>query len=127
MNPVAQPSQATAPARKPGKAAEQPFKYPMDRKFAEPDWTRLPGYRGTSQADWESALWQRKNTIKNLGELKEALGALLPDDLANAIDRDQRERATMSILITPHMVNTMDERDLWADPLRRYMLPAFDD
>src|SRR5947209_8214342 len=108
-------------------AADQPFKYPLDRAFVEPDWTRLPGYRGVSRADWESALWQRKNTVKNLAELKEVLGHLLPDDLAASIDRDQRERATMSLLITPHMINTFDERDLWADPLRRYMLPAFDD
>ena len=122
------PSGAAAPAaKKSGRAAQQPFKYPLERKFAEPDWTRLPGYQGVSQADWESALWQRKNTVKNLGELKAALGALLPDDLFAAMERDQRERATMSILITPHMLNTLDERDLWADPLRRYMLPAFDD
>jgi lysine 2,3-aminomutase len=25
------------------------------------------------------------------------------------------------------MLNTMNERDLWSDPIRRYMLPAFDD
>ena len=105
----------------------QPFKYPLDRAFVEPDWTRLPGYRGVSTADWESALWQRKNTVKNLRELKEVLGDLLPDDLALDLERDQRERATMSILITPHMLNTLDERDLRADPLRRYMLPAFSD
>src|SRR5262245_34456415 len=108
-------------------SAEQPFQYPLERAYAEPDWTRLPGYREVTRADWESALWQRKNTVKNLAELKEVLGALLPDDLAKSIERDQRERATMSLLITPHMINTLDERDLWTDPLRRYMLPAFDD
>ncbi|GAC1346162.1 MAG: lysine 2,3-aminomutase [Myxococcales bacterium] len=109
------------------KAAEQPFQYPLERAFVEPDWTRLPGYRGVSVADWENATWQRKNTVKNLRELKEALGGLLKDDLAASMARDQAERATMSILITPHMLNTLDERDLWGDPLRRYMLPAFDD
>src|SRR5437764_1013560 len=108
-------------------SAEQPFQYPLERAYAEPDWTRLSGYRTVTRADWESALWQRKNTVKNLAELKEVLGPLLPDDLAESIERDQRERATMSLLITPHMINTLDERDLWADPLRRYMLPAFDD
>lgn len=106
---------------------EQPFRYPVERPFEEPDWKRLPGYRKVSQEEWESALWQRRNTVKNLKELKEALGELLPDDLAASIERDQRERATMSVLITPHMINTMDEKDLWGDPLRRYMLPAFDD
>ena len=117
---------AAAPKQK-RKPGEQPFRYPLERAFLEPDWTRLPGYRGVSRADWESALWQRKNTVKNLAELKEALGKYLTDDLAASIERDIRERATMSMLVTPHMINTMDENDLWGDPLRRYMLPAFDD
>ena len=26
-------------------AAEQPFTYPLQREWAEPDWTRLPGFR----------------------------------------------------------------------------------
>jgi lysine 2,3-aminomutase len=105
----------------------QPFKYPPERQFIEPDWTRLPGYKGVSRQDWESAVWQRKHTVKNLKELKAALGHLLPDSLAESIAQDQRERATMSILITPHMLNTMNTDDLWADPLRRYMLPALAD
>jgi lysine 2,3-aminomutase len=117
---------AAAPKQK-RKPGDQPFRYPLERAFLEPDWTRLPGYRGVSRADWESALWQRKNTVKNLAELKEALGKYLTDDLAQSIERDIRERATMSMLVTPHMINTMEENDLWGDPLRRYMLPAFDD
>ena len=56
----------------------QPFVYPLKREFHEPDWTRIPGYRTASPADWGSALWQRKHTVKNLRELKETLGALLP-------------------------------------------------
>src|SRR5712692_1782111 len=107
--------------------ASQPFKYPLEREFVEPDWTRLPGYRAVTRADWESALWQRRHTVKNLRELRAALGPLLPDDLLASIERDQRERATMSLLIPPQMINTMNENDLWGDPLRRYMLPAFDD
>src|SRR5687768_2671840 len=101
----------------PGAPSEQPFQYPLERKFIEPDWTRLPGYRSVTVAEWESALWQRRHTVKNLKELKQALGPLLPEALAESIDRDQKQRATMSLLITPHMLNTLDERDLWGDPL----------
>ena len=54
-------------------------------------------------------------------------GDLFPADLLASVERDQAERATMSMLLPPQMLNTMDERDLWADPVRRYMLPAFDD
>ncbi|GMU61604.1 MAG: lysine 2,3-aminomutase [Myxococcaceae bacterium] len=121
-------SHATASGHTHGTApAAQPFKYPLERQFVEPDWNRLPGYQGTSKQDWESAVWQRKHTVKNLKELKAALGPLLPDSLAESIEKDQRERATMSILLTPHMLNTLNTDDLWADPLRRYMLPAFAD
>jgi len=108
-------------------ALSQPFTYPLQRPFEEPDWRRLPGYRDVSKEEWESAVWQRKHTVKNLRELKEALGPLLPDALAQGMERDQLERATMSILVPPQMLNTMDEQDLWADPIRRYMLPAIQD
>ncbi len=106
-------------------AAEQPFEYPLRREFVEPDWTRLPGYRGVSTAEWESAQWQRAHAVKNLKEFREALGEFATDDLLADIQRDQFERATMSMLIPPQMINTMNERDLWRDPVRRYMAPAF--
>src|SRR5689334_24884893 len=102
----------TTPIR--GKAAsagpaQQPFSYPRRREFVEPDWRRLPGYKDVTQAEWESSVWQRKHTVKNLKELKAALGNFLPDDLLASMERDQRERATMSILVPPQMLNTMDE------------------
>ena len=98
------------------RAAQQPFKYPLERKFVEPDWTRLPGYKDVTTKEWESALWQRQHSVKNLKELKAAFGPFLTDELAADLEKDQRERATMSILITPHMLNTMNEHDLRADP-----------
>ncbi|HXF37367.1 MAG TPA: lysine 2,3-aminomutase [Actinomycetota bacterium] len=106
-------------------AAPQPFPYPLRREYVEPDWRRLPGYRDVGPEQWESAQWQRAHTVKNLKEFKEALGDFLSDDLLEDIARDQAERATMSMLIPPQMINTMDERDLRADPVRRYMAPAF--
>jgi lysine 2,3-aminomutase len=108
-------------------AAPQPYEYPPRREFREPDWRRLPGYRDVTEAEWESAKWQRQHTVKNLDGLRRALGDLLPADLADSIERDQRERATMSMLIPPQMINTMDEGDLWADPIRAYMIPAYKD
>jgi lysine 2,3-aminomutase len=108
-------------------AAQQPFEYPIPREFVEPDWRRLPGYREVTAEQWESAQWQRAHTVKNLKELKAALGDHLSDALAADIHRDMLERATMSMLIPPQMVNTMQLDDLYADPVRRYMAPAFTD
>jgi lysine 2,3-aminomutase len=108
-------------------AGEQPFTYPLKREFVEPDWRRLPGYKDVTQEEWETALWQRRHTVKNLKEFKAVFGDLVPESLMANVERDIRERATMSILIPPHMLNTMDDKDLWNDPVRRYMLPAFED
>jgi lysine 2,3-aminomutase len=108
-------------------AAEQPFEYPLPREFAEPDWRRFPGYREVTQEQWESAQWQRAHSVKNLKELKAAIGDHLSPQLAEDIHRDQIERATMSMLLPPQMINTMNERDLYADPVRRYMAPALSD
>src|SRR5262245_26323280 len=108
-------------------ASEQPFEYPLRREYIEPDWRRLPGYRDVTEEQWTSAQWQRAHTVKNLAEFKRALGDLLTDDLYEDVERDQQERATMSMLIPPQMVNTMDETDLRADPVRRYMAPALSD
>ena len=127
-------TEATTPVRnqdRPGHreahahAAEQPFRYPLERVFVEPDWRRLPGYREATTEQWESAQWQRAHTVKNLKELKAALGDFLDDDLAGDVHRDMFERATMSMLIPPQMINTMDETNLRSDPVRRYMAPAF--
>jgi lysine 2,3-aminomutase len=93
----------------------------------EPDWTRLPGFTAVTAEEWRSARWQRLHSVKNLAQLQQVFGAFLPDDLVASIERDQAERATMSMLVPPQMLNTMNEVDLWGDPIRRYMIPAFAD
>ena len=108
-------------------AAPQPYRYPPERDFVEPDWRRLPGYEDVTEKEWRNPKWQRQHTVKNLTELKRVLGDLLGDDLYRSIEQDQRDRATMSMLVPPQMLNTMEERDLWRDPIRRYMIPAFAD
>ena len=101
-------------------AAEQPFTYPLQREWAEP--SGLPGFRDVTQTEMETAQWQRAHTVKNLRQLQAVYGDLFPADLLASVERDQAERATMSMLLPPQMLNTMDERDLWADPVRHYML-----
>ena len=76
-------------------AADQPYQYPPQRDFVEPDWRRIPGYKDVTDQEWGSARWQRQHSVKNLEALKKVLGPLLPEDLAKSIERDGRERATM--------------------------------
>jgi lysine 2,3-aminomutase len=106
-------------------AGPQPYVYPPTRSFEEPDWTRLPGFRDVTPAEWRSAKWQRLHAVKNLEQLRRVFGDALTDDLADDLARDQAERATMSMLVPPQMLNTMDENDLRGDPIRHYMIPAF--
>jgi len=120
---------ALAEASVPLEGRLQPYTY-QRRELVEPDWRRFPGWRDVTPADWESAQWQRAHCVKNVRQLKALMGDLLSDDFYADLDRDQRERATMSMLLPPQMLNTMDVTSteaFYADPVRRYMLPVFSD
>jgi KamA family protein len=109
---------------------DQPYGY-RRRGLVEPDWRRLPGWREVTRSDWESAQWQRAHCVKNVKQLREVFGGLLDDTFYADLERDQAERATMSLLVPPQMVNTMVPEEvpttaaIYADPVRRYMLPVF--
>jgi len=111
---------------------DQTYRY-QRRHLVEPDWRRLPGWRDVTDAQWADAQWQRSHCVKNIKQLRDVYGGLIADPFYDDLGRDQAERATMSILLPPQMVNTMvpdavpDTEALYADPVRRYMLPAFSD
>jgi lysine 2,3-aminomutase len=110
-------------------ARPQPYAY-RRRELVEPDWRRFPGWAGVTRAEWESAQWQRAHCVKNVRQLREVMGGLLAEEFYDDLQRDQRHRATMSMLIPPQMVNTMEvgsTEGFYADPVRRYMLPVFSD
>ncbi len=116
---------STNKAKKPSTAYQQPYSYKYSAEFAEPDWRRIPGYKNVTAEEWRSALWQKRNFVKSLKQLKDVLGDFLSDEVANDILKDQAERATMSMLVPPQMINTMNVQDLKNDPVRRYMIPMF--
>src|SRR5664279_1135621 len=87
-------------------ADRQPYRY-RRTELVEPDWRRLPGWRQVSQAEWRSAQWQRAHCVKNIAQLRAVLGDLLDEEFYADLERDQAERATMSMLVPPQMVNTM--------------------
>jgi KamA family protein len=111
---------------------DQPYAY-RRRELVEPDWRRLPGWRDVTAEEWESAQWQRAHCVKNVKQLRDVFGDLLDESFYADVERDQAERATMSILLPPQMVNTMvpggvpTVEAMYADPVRRYMLPVFSD
>ena len=116
---------------------QQPYSY-LRRELVEPDWTRFPGWREVTADQWASVQWQRVNCIKNLKQLKALFGDLIDERFYADLERDQSERATMSMLVPPQMMNTMMPsavpsgpgsltEEMYADPIRRYMIPVFSD
>jgi adenosylmethionine-8-amino-7-oxononanoate aminotransferase len=113
--------------------------YPYRRvELVEPDWTRFPGWKDVTAAEWESVQWQRSHCVKNLKQLREVLGDLVDERFYADLERDQAERATMSMLVPPQMLNTMAPHvtpkgpgsltdAFYADPVRHYMLPVLSD
>ena len=118
-------------------ASGQPYPY-RRAELVEPDWTRFPGWRDVTREEWESVQWQRAHCVKNLRQLRDLLGDLLDERFDADLERDQAERATMSMLVPPQMMNTMAPdvtpagpgsltEAFYADPVRRYMIPVFSD
>jgi lysine 2,3-aminomutase len=116
---------------------EQPYQY-RRRTLVEPDWRRFPGWRDVTPEDWGSAQWQRVQCVKNVRQLREVVGDRLSEAFYEDLTRDMEQRATMSMLLPPQMLNTMvpDADDaapgswteaFYADPIRRYMLPVLSD
>jgi lysine 2,3-aminomutase len=110
----------------------QPYLY-QRHELVEPDWTRLPGWRHVTREQWESAQWQRVNCVKNIKQLRTVLGDLIDDRFYTDLVDDQQRLATMSMLVTPQMLNTMVPASapstdaFYADPIRRYMIPVASD
>ncbi|MGL5827519.1 MAG: KamA family radical SAM protein [Nocardioides sp.] len=121
----------------PSRAADQPYRY-QRRALAEPDWRRFPGWADVTANEWRSVQWQRAHCVKNVRQLRELLGDLVGDGFYADLERDQAERATMSMLVPPQMLNTMVPTlvpagpdsltdAFYADPVRHYMIPVFSD
>ncbi|GHF34116.1 lysine 2,3-aminomutase [Amycolatopsis bartoniae] len=107
----------------------QPYAY-VRRELTEPDWRRFPGWREVTEAQWRDAQWQRVHCLRNARQLKAVLGDLVDERFYDDLAADQRELATMSMLLPPQMLNTMDVSSteaFYADPVRRYMLPVRSD
>ncbi len=116
---------------------QQPYAY-RQRALVEPDFNRFPGWADVTMEDWRSAQWQRSHCVKSADQLRDVFGDLVGDAFYDDLLKDQAQMATMSMLVPPQMINTMMSgvepggagsltEALYADPIRRYMLPVFSD
>ncbi|TNC23497.1 KamA family radical SAM protein [Amycolatopsis alkalitolerans] len=107
----------------------QPYAYAR-KELIEPDWRRFPGWRDVTEAQWCDAQWQRVHCLRNVKQLRAVLGDLVDERFYQDLEADQHELATMSMLLPPQMLNTMNAGSteaFYADPVRRYMLPVCSD
>ncbi|WUX58766.1 lysine 2,3-aminomutase [Streptomyces sp. NBC_01431] len=110
----------------------QPYAY-QRKELTEPDWHRIPGWRRTTPQQWRDPQWQRVHCVKNVRQLKAVYGDLLSESFYHDLERDQAERATMSLLLPPYVLSMMvpdtvpTTEAMYADPVRRHMLPVFSD
>jgi lysine 2,3-aminomutase len=115
---------------------EQPYDYARS-ELIEPDWRRFPGWRDVTEAQWRDSQWQRVHCLRNIKQLRALMGDRLADHFYDDLAADQRDMATMSMLLPPQMLNTVaptagSEPDqvtaaFYADPIRRYMMPVKSD
>jgi lysine 2,3-aminomutase len=116
---------------------EQPYVYAR-RQLVEPDWRRFPGWADVTEDEWASAQWQRVHCVKNVTQLRAVLGDRVDERFYDDLAADGEQRATMSMLLPPQMLNTVAPEladttagswteAYYADPIRRYMLPVFSD
>ncbi|HVW44056.1 MAG TPA: lysine 2,3-aminomutase [Amycolatopsis sp.] len=108
---------------------DQPYVYAR-KELVEPDWRRLPGWRDVTRTQWRDAQWQRVHCLRDIKQLRAVLGSRVDERFFQDLADDQRELATMSMLLPPQMLNTMNVESteaFYADPVRRYMLPVRSD
>jgi lysine 2,3-aminomutase len=120
----------------PAVALEQPYGYARS-ELVEPDWRRFPGWRDVTEVQWRDVQWQRVHCLRNIKQLRALMGDLLEDRFYDDLAADQRDMATMSMLLPPQMLNTVaptagSDSDkvteaFYADPIRRYMMPVKSD
>ncbi|MET8165968.1 lysine 2,3-aminomutase [Streptomyces sp. NPDC005329] len=126
------PLPAAPPTRETPDAPAQPYGY-RRHEAVEPDWRRFAAWRDVTAAEWRDPQWQRAHCVKGVRQLREVAGTGLDDAFYDDLAADQAQFATMPILLTPQVLNTIaptsapDTTAWYADPVRRYMLPVASD
>jgi lysine 2,3-aminomutase len=110
----------------------QPYQY-RRRDLVEADWRRFAGWCQVTVAEWRDPRWQRAHSIRSVRQLRDVIGTGLSPEFYADLAEDQKLHATMPLLLTPQVVNTIGPETgpadgaWYADRVRRYMLPAASD
>ena len=85
-------------------------------------WKEIPAWKNISREDFGNYLWQAKNSVKKLSEVKDVLQSRISDDFMADIEAGLKI-APMNIRITPYVFALIDWDNPVDDPLRKQFLP----
>ncbi len=93
------------------------------RRFRDDEfWKMIPAWKDILRDEFANHLWQAKNSVKKLSEVKDVLKTRISDDLMTDIDAGLKI-APMNIRITPYVFALIDWDNPIEDPLRKQFLP----
>ena len=93
------------------------------REFRDDEfWKLIPAWKDVSRDEFGDHLWQSRNAVKKLKEVKEVLGSRVSDQLMADIEAGLHI-APMNIRITPYVFSLIDWDHPVEDPLRKQFLP----
>jgi len=85
-------------------------------------WRDVPAWRDVTVADFSDHLWQSKNSVRKLSQVKSVLADRVSDRLIADIEAALKI-APMNIRITPYVFALIDWDNPVEDPLRKQFLP----
>lgn len=95
----------------------------VHREFRTDDfWREIPGWKDVSKEEFSDHMWQMKNSIKKVEQVKTILGDLCTEEFYQDMLLGQH-KTPMNIRITPYVFALIDWKDPVNDPLRKQFLP----
>ncbi len=85
-------------------------------------WRDLPGFSNVSAEEFRSHLFQQKNAVTNVRQLRDTLGPLVADSFYQDMAAGM-ERTPMAIRISPYLLGLIDWRNPIGDPIRTQFIP----
>jgi lysine 2,3-aminomutase len=85
-------------------------------------WKKIPAWKDVTKEEFSDHMWQMKNSIKKVDQVKSTLGELCTESFYQNMLEGQK-RTPMNIRITPYIFALMDWSDPINCPLRKQFLP----
>lgn len=86
-------------------------------------WKKIPAFKNVSEYEFKDWMFQNKNSITRVKDLKELLKGVAPDEFLEDVERGM-VLAPMALRLSPYMLSLIDWDDPYNDPLRTQFIPV---